>query len=63
SSGIDRAFTTSSAVMACLPSGLADTLLLIARVLLGYIFLLSGWGKLTGLAGFATDKFARPEPF
>jgi hypothetical protein len=22
-----------------------------------------GWGKLTGLAGFATDKFARPEPF
>ena len=49
--------------MACLPSGLADALLLIARVLMGYIFLLSGWGKLTGLAGFATGKFARPEPF
>ncbi|MFY9992413.1 MAG: DoxX family protein, partial [Rhodoplanes sp.] len=35
-------------------SGWADPLLLIARVLLGYIFLLGGWGKLLGLAGFAT---------
>lgn len=31
----------------------ADTLLLVARVLLGYIFLVGGWGKLTGLAGFS----------
>ena len=37
-----------------LGSGLADPLLLIARVLMGYIFLLSGWGKLLGLARFAT---------
>lgn len=31
----------------------ADVLLLCARVLIGYIFVLGGWGKLTGLAGFA----------
>ena len=37
-----------------LGSGWADPILLIARVLLGYIFLLGGWGKLLGLAGFAT---------
>ena len=36
-----------------LGSGWADPLLLIARVLLGYIFLLGGWGKLLGLAGFS----------
>jgi putative oxidoreductase len=36
-----------------LGSGLADPILLIARILMGYIFLLSGWGKLTGLAVFA----------
>jgi putative oxidoreductase len=30
-------------------------LLLLARILLGYIFLLSGWGKLMGLAGFAAS--------
>ena len=45
--------TTSNSV-GPLGSGLADPLLLIARVLLGYIFLLGGWGKLLGLAGFAT---------
>jgi hypothetical protein len=37
-----------------LGSGLADPLLLIARILAGYIFLLSGWGKILGLAGFAS---------
>jgi putative oxidoreductase len=37
-----------------LGSGLVDPLLLIARILAGYIFLLSGWGKILGLAGFAT---------
>jgi putative oxidoreductase len=36
-----------------LGSGWADPLLLIARVLMGYIFLLGGWGKLLGLAGFS----------
>jgi putative oxidoreductase len=44
--------TTYNSVGA-LGSGLADPLLLIARVLMGYIFLLGGWGKLLGLAGFA----------
>jgi putative oxidoreductase len=37
-----------------LGSGSIDALLLIARILMGYIFLLSGWGKLMSLAGFAT---------
>lgn len=32
----------------------ADVLLLLARVLIGYIFVLGGWGKLMGLAGFAS---------
>jgi putative oxidoreductase len=32
----------------------ADILLLCARILIGYIFVLSGWGKLMGLAGFAS---------
>jgi putative oxidoreductase len=36
-----------------LPAGLADPLLLTARVLLGYVFVIGGWGKLTGLAGFS----------
>jgi putative oxidoreductase len=31
----------------------ADVLLLCARILIGYIFVLSGWGNLMGLAGFA----------
>lgn len=30
-----------------------DTLLLIGRVLLGWIFVAAGWGKLTNMAGFA----------
>jgi putative oxidoreductase len=34
-------------------SVMSDALLLIARILMGYIFVLGGWGKLTGLAGFA----------
>jgi putative oxidoreductase len=38
-----------------LSPGLAGAMLLIARVLLGYIFVLSGWGKLMGLAGFAAS--------
>jgi len=33
----------------------SDGLRLLARVLLGYIFLLSGWGKPMGLAGFAAS--------
>jgi len=33
----------------------SDALLLLARILLGYIFLLSGWGKVMGLAGFAAS--------
>ncbi|MEZ5788317.1 MAG: DoxX family protein [Xanthobacteraceae bacterium] len=32
----------------------ADSILLLARILIGYIFVLGGWGKLTGLAGFAS---------
>lgn len=36
-----------------LSAGLSDPALLVARILVGYIFLLGGWGKLTGLAGFA----------
>ncbi len=36
-----------------LGSGLMSPVLLVARILVGYIFLLGGWGKLTGLAGFA----------
>lgn len=31
-----------------------DTLVLIGRVLLGWIFVTAGWGKLMGMAGFAT---------
>ncbi len=38
-----------------LSPGLADAMLLLARILLGYIFVLSGWGKLMGLAGFAAS--------
>lgn len=34
--------------------GVADALLLIARVLPGYVFLMSGWGKLMNLSGFAS---------
>lgn len=30
-----------------------DSLLLLARILIGYVFVLGGWGKLLGLAGFA----------
>ena len=33
---------------------IADVALLCARVLIGYIFVLGGWGKLMGLAGFAS---------
>src|SRR5690606_36588246 len=33
---------------------IADVALLCARVLIGYIFVLGGWGKLLGLAGFAS---------
>jgi putative oxidoreductase len=45
-----------------LGSGLADPILLIARILMGYIFLLSGWGKLMGLAGFAASLEQRGVP-
>ena len=38
-----------------LSPGLADALLLIARVLMGYIFVVSGWGKLMGFAGFVAS--------
>ena len=38
-----------------LSPALADAILLIARILVGYIFVLSGWGKLVGLAGFAAS--------
>jgi putative oxidoreductase len=34
------------------PAG-TDILLLCARILIGYVFVLGGWGKLIGLAGFA----------
>jgi putative oxidoreductase len=40
----------------------SDALLLIGRILLGYIFLLSGWGKLMGLAGFAASLQRRGVP-
>ena len=45
-----------------LSPGLADAMLLIARVLLGYIFVLSGWGKLMGLAGFAASLERQGNP-
>ena len=45
-----------------LGSGSTDALLLIARILMGYIFLLSGWGKLMSLAGFATYLEQRGVP-
>jgi DNA helicase-2/ATP-dependent DNA helicase PcrA len=59
--GFSKAETRFPTKATCL--AIYSRCLLIARVLMGYIFLLSGWGKLTGLAGFATGKFARPEPF
>jgi len=31
----------------------ADTALLVGRVLLGWLFFISGWGKVAGIAGFA----------
>lgn len=34
-------------------SSASDALLLVGRLLLGWIFLVSGWGKLTNMAGFA----------
>jgi putative oxidoreductase len=33
-------------------SSATDALLLVGRILLGWIFLVSGWGKLTNMAGF-----------
>jgi len=39
-----------------------DWLLLVARVLLGLIFVLSGYGKLTGLAAFSASLAARGVP-
>lgn len=43
----------------------ADSLLLAARILIGYIFLIGGWGKLMGLAGFASylDKHGVPASY
>jgi uncharacterized membrane protein YphA (DoxX/SURF4 family) len=34
-------------------SNSTDTLILIGRILLGWIFVAAGWGKLNGMAGFA----------
>jgi putative oxidoreductase len=39
-----------------------DSLLLVARVLLGLVFVLSGYGKLTGLAAFSASLAARGVP-
>ncbi|KAB2883613.1 MAG: DoxX family protein [Pseudorhodoplanes sp.] len=36
-----------------LASGSADALLLIGRVLLGWLFVAAGWGKIMNMAGFA----------
>ena len=46
-----------------LSPGLADALLLIARVLMGYIFVVSGWGKLMGFAGFVASMEQRGVPY
>lgn len=61
---INRTETTYKSVDT-LGSGLSDPLLLIARVLLGYIFLLGGWSKLLGLAGFAAylDRHGLPASY
>ena len=45
-----------------LRSGLADPILLLARILIGYIFLLSGWGKLASLTAFAASLERRGVP-
>lgn len=34
-------------------SSSTDTLILIGRIMLGWIFVAAGWGKLNGMAGFA----------
>lgn len=52
STGHDR--SNSSPFALGLGPTTVDSLLLVARILIGYIFVLGGWGKLMGLAGFAT---------
>lgn len=39
-----------------------DFFLLVARVLLGMIFLTSGWGKVLGVSGFAANQMANGVP-
>jgi putative oxidoreductase len=39
-----------------------DFLLLVARVLVGLIFLTSGWGKIMGLSGFAAGMISNGVP-
>ena len=46
-----------------LRSAAAGPILLIARILMGYIFVLSGWGKLMGLAGFTARMQEQGIPY
>jgi putative oxidoreductase len=39
-----------------------DLLILLARVLLGWIFVMSGWGKLMNISGFAATMPRRGLP-
>jgi putative oxidoreductase len=46
-----------------LRSAASGPILLIARILMGYIFVLSGWGKLIGLAGFTARMQEQGIPY
>ena len=43
-------------------SGLGDFILLAARVLGGYYFLVAGWGKVMNVSGFAASQMANGVP-
>jgi putative oxidoreductase len=42
--------------------GMQDSILLVARVMLGLVFLTSGWGKIMNITGFATGMMNNGVP-
>ena len=62
-SPVPTARENASSLVLPLAPGLADSLLLIARILVGYVFVIGGWGKMVGLWGFAGYLEGKGLPF